>query len=90
MMDRSCGGCGKLRTPLCSKPDICVQNGYSNFDRLRPWKKCEKCGGDMRRIRTANPSKALVITDIVCSDCGLQAEEWREYRKKQTAQEGTK
>lgn len=82
MSIKTCGECAKLRTPLCVCPDNCVNHGYSDYTRSRPWKKCEHCGGDMRRIRTTHPSKTVVITDIVCVDCGLQAEEWREYRKK--------
>jgi len=85
MAIKTCGECAKLRTSLCFRPDYCVNHGYTDFARSRPWKKCEICGGNMRRIRTSNPSKTVVITDIVCADCGLQAEEWREYRRKGVA-----
>jgi hypothetical protein len=39
----------------------------------------------MRRIRTDHPSKSVCVTDLRCADCGLRAEERREYIKKAPA-----
>lgn len=36
----------------------------------------------MRRNRTHHPVKNVMITDLKCVDCGLEAEDRREYRKK--------
>jgi hypothetical protein len=84
-MNKSCGECGKLRTGLCTRPDYCVQHGYSDFAPSRPWKRCENCGGAIRRIRTDHPSKNVCVTDLRCADCGLVAEERREYIRKTPA-----
>jgi len=84
-MSKSCGECGKLRTALCARPDICVRQSYIDFSRAKPWKKCEDCGGPMRRIRTNHPTKNIVITDLECADCGLVAEDRREYLRKVVA-----
>ena len=84
-MKKHCGECAKLKSELCDQPDQCVQGGYKYFSRSKPYKKCEDCGGPMRRIRTDNPSRVLVITDLECSWCGLKAEERREYIRKTPA-----
>lgn len=79
VVHKSCGECAKLRTPLCYRPDYCVGKRYSDFQQAKPWKKCEDCGGPMRRIRTRHPVKNVVITEITCADCGLEADDRREY-----------
>ncbi len=77
---KSCGECAKLRTALCVRPDYCVGHGYSDFSRSKPWKKCEKCGGPMRRIRTdPNLSETVTKTEVVCADCGWYGDDMREW-----------
>jgi len=78
-MKRSCGECAKLRTNLCI-PDQCVTHNYKNFSQKKPWKRCERCGGPMRRIRTdPHLSKYVVKTKIVCADCQASGVELREW-----------
>jgi len=79
-MNKHCGNCGKLRSPLCVAPDECVPYGYKNWARMKPWKKCEKCGGKMYRVRTdPNQSETVIKTEVVCADCGWSGEDVREW-----------
>jgi hypothetical protein len=79
-MIKNCGECAKLRTTSCTRPDHCVRQGYNDFSKSKPWKKCSECGGQMRRVRTdPNQSETVVKTEVVCVDCGWYGDDVREW-----------
>lgn len=65
MTKKSCVECRKLRTSECSRPDYCVQHGYCDFAKARPWEQCPYCGSRFKRPRNHKIGN-VVITELIC------------------------